>query len=129
MDEDKLIIVGEFYQELNDIMGSNIPLQKIYRSKGFPTHLISKKHFNCLKHIDNISDIIKNPDYIGVNPNEHGDTIELIKRFNKNILVGIKLSPDGSYLYVSTMHDIQESKLNRRLHSGRIRKINIDEND
>ena len=129
MDEEKFIEVGEFYQELNDIIGSNLPLQKIYRSKGLPAHLIKKKHFNCLKHIDNISDIIKNPDYIGINPNEQGETVELIKTFDKNILVGIKLNTDENYLYVSTIHEVQESKLNRRLYSGRIKKINIDEND
>lgn len=128
MDEEKFIEVGDFYQELNDIIGSNLPLQKIYRSKGLPTHLIKRKHFNCLKHIDSISDIIENPDYVGINPNENGDTIELIKVFNKNILVGIKLNTNENYLYISTMHEIQESKLQRRLHSGRIKKINIDEN-
>lgn len=123
MDVENYIEVGEFYQELNDVIGSNMPLQKIYRSKGFPTHLIKQKHFNCLKHIDDISDIINNPDYIGVNPNEHGDTIELIKIFNKNILVGIKLDTNENYLYVSTMHDIKESKINKRLHNGRIKKL------
>lgn len=35
LDEEKLIEVGEFYQELNNIIGSNIPLKKVYRSKGF----------------------------------------------------------------------------------------------
>jgi len=123
LDEEKLIEVGKFNQELNDIIGSNLPLKKIYRSKGLPAHLIKKSHFNCLKHIDDIPDIIKNPDYIGINPNEQGDTIELIKVFNKNILIGIKLDPGEDYLYVSTMHEIQESKLNRRLYSGRIKKI------
>lgn len=123
MDENKFIEVGEFYQELNDIVGLDIPLQKIYRSKGFSAHLIKRKHFNCLKHIDNIPDIIKNPDYIGINPNEDGISIELVKVFDKSILVGIKLDVDENYLYVSTMHDIQESKLTRRLHSGRLKKF------
>lgn len=126
MDEDKLIEVGEFYQELNDIIGSDLPLQKIYRSKGFPSHLIKRKHFNCLKHIDFIPDIIENPDYVGINPNEDGETIELIKVLDKNILVGIKLNIDENYLYVSTMHEIQEPKLQRRIHGGRIKKVNID---
>ncbi|AZV58604.1 hypothetical protein [Clostridium sp. AWRP] len=125
---DKLIQVGRFYQKLNDIIGSNLPLQKIYRSKGLPAHLIKEKHFNCLKHIDDISNIIKNPDYVGINPNEKGDTVELIKVLNKNILVGIKLDVDENYLYVSTMYDIQESKLRRRLHSGRVKKFIIDKN-
>lgn len=123
LDLAKFIEVGEFTQELNDIIDSNLPLQEIYRSKGFPSHLIKRKHFNCLKHIDDIPDIIKNPDYIGINPNEDGDTIELIKVFDKNILVGIKLNKDENYLYVSTMHDVQESKIVRRLHSGRLKKV------
>lgn len=127
MDEDKLIEVGEFYQKLNDIVGAKLPLQKIYRSKGLPSHLVKQNHFNCLKHLDDIPDIIKNPDYIGINPNENGDTIELIKIFEKNILVGIKLDINENYLYISTMHDVQESKIQRRLYSGRIKKNNIDE--
>ncbi|OAA90037.1 hypothetical protein [Clostridium ljungdahlii] len=126
---DKLIQVGRFYQKLNDIIGSNLPLQKIYRSKGLPAHLIKEKHFNCLKHIDDISNIIKNPDYVGINPNEKGDTVELIKVLDKNILVGIKLDVDENYLYVSTMYDVQESKLRRRLHSGRVKKFIIDKNE
>jgi hypothetical protein len=127
--KDKLIEVGNFYQELNDMIGTNLPLQKIYRSKGLPSHLIKEKHFHCLKHIDDIPDIIKDPDYVGINPNEKGTTIELIKVLDKNILIGIKLDTDENYLYVSTMYNIQESKLQRRLHSGRIKKFTIDKNE
>ncbi len=123
MNEEKLIEVGELYKELNEIAGTNLPLKKIYRSKGLPAHLIKKKHFNCLKHIDDIPDIINDPDYIGVNPNEDGKTIELIKVLDKNILVGIKLDVDKDYLYIATMHDVQESKLQRRLYSGRLKKL------
>ena len=39
-----------------------------------------------------------------------------------NVLVGIKLDQEGDYLYVATMHEVSESKIKRRLHSGRIRK-------
>jgi len=46
-DIDKFVEVGEFYQELNETIGSKLPLQTIYRSKGFPAHLIKQKHF-CL---------------------------------------------------------------------------------
>ena len=123
MDDDKLIEVGQFYQQLNDITGTDLPLDMIYRSKGLPSHLLKQKHYNCLKHIDDITDIINNPDYVGVNPNEDGNTIELIKIFGKNILIGIKLDTNNNYLYVSTMHDLQESKLQRRLHSGRLKKF------
>ncbi|NMM61166.1 hypothetical protein HBE96_00295 [Clostridium sp. P21] len=128
IDDDKLIEVGEFYQELNDVIGSKLPLKKIYMSKGLSSHMIKRKHFCALKHINDISDIIKKPDYIGINPNEDGDTVELIKVFDKNILVGIKLDIENDYLYVSTMHDIPQSKLDRRLYSGRIKEFFIDKN-
>ena len=82
-----------------------------------------------LKYIDYIPDIILEPDYIGMNPNEAGKSIELIKRYENNVLVGIKLDSDGEYLYVSTMHDVQESKIIRRLHSGRIKEFSIDKDE
>lgn len=37
--------------------------------------------------------------------------------------LGIKLDKDGDYLYVATMHEVQESKIVRRLHSGRIKEV------
>lgn len=59
-----------------------------------------------------------------MNPNENGtESIELIKRYKDNVMIGIKLDKDNDYLYVSTMHDIQESKIQRRLHSGRIKEF------
>ena len=33
---------------------------------------------------------------------------------------------DGEYLYVSTMHDVQEAKISRRLYSGRLREFSDD---
>ena len=41
-------------------------------------------------------------------------------------MIGIKLDKDGDYLYVATMHEVQESKIIRRLHSGRIKKITAE---
>ena len=80
-----------------------------------------------MKYIDYIPDIIDNPDYIGINPNENGtQSIELIKRYRDNVMIGIKLDKDNDYLYVSTMHDIQESKIQRRLYSGRIKEFKVD---
>ena len=85
-----------------------------------------RKHYNCLKYIDYIPEIIKNPDYVGVNPNESTISFELIKKYSDNIMIGIKIDTDGRYLYVSTMHDIQESKVKRRLFSGRLKQISVD---
>lgn len=126
MDE-SLIRVGEYTEAFNELLGIDIKVKEIYRSKGLPTHMVKSKHYNALQYIDYIPEIINNPDYIGINPNEkEGESIELIKRYKDNILVGIKLDKDENYLYVSTMHDVQESKIQRRLHSGRIKKFEVD---
>lgn len=124
---DKLIMVGKYQSKFNSILGINMEPKDIYRSKGLPAHMLKSKHAKCLKYIDYIPDIIKNPDYIGINPNENSEeSIELIKIYHDNVMIGIKLDKNNDYFYVSTMHDIQESKIQRRLHSGRIKKFFID---
>lgn len=124
--KENLLKVGQYNLKFNSILGINLQELEIYRSKGLPFHMVKRKHFNCLKYIDYIPDIILQPDYIGINPNEQGTSIELIKRYEDNVVVGIKLDTDNEYLYVSTMYDVQESKIARRLHSGRIKAIFID---
>lgn len=125
---DKNIIkVGKYNTKFNEVLGLDIAELDIYRSKGLPTHMVKSKHFKALKYIDYIPDIIQSPDYVGVNPNEDGTvSIELIKRYKDNILIGIKLDKENEYLYVSTMHDIQEGKISRRLYSGRIKGFSVD---
>ncbi len=125
--DDSLIKVGEYLERFNEILGINITQKDIYRSKGLPSHMLKRNHYKCLKYIDYIPEIIRTPDYIGINPNENGnDSIELIKRYRDNVLIGIKVDKNKDHLYVSTMHDIQESKIQRRLHSGRIINFPID---
>ncbi len=127
-EKSELLRVGKYNLRFNEILGLDINELDIYRSKGLPAHMLKRRHFKCLKYIDYIPEIIENPDYIGVNPNEQVTSIELVKRYDDNVMIGIKLDTDGNYLYVFTMHDIQESKISRRLYSGRLREFSIDSN-
>ena len=86
--------------------------------------MVKRKHYKCLKYISCLDEIIASPDYIGVNPNEEGCSIELVKKYEDNVMIGIKLDSEKNYLYVSTMHDVQASKIARRLHSGRLKNFN-----
>lgn len=130
MDENKdLLKVGKYNSKFNELLGIDIKDLEIYRSKGLPSHMVKRKHFKCLKYIDYIPDIILEPDYIGINPNEKEISLELIKKYGDNVMVGVKLDMDGEYLYVSTMHDIQESKIERRLHSGRLKEFPVDRSE
>ena len=119
----QLIWVGKYNKRFNELLGINITQEEIFRSNGLPAHLIKRNHSNCLKYIDYIDDIIKHPDYVGVNPNEKTPSIELVKRYKDNVLIGIKIDLSTNSLYVSTMFDLQEAKIQRRLHSGRLVKF------
>ena len=118
--------MGNYNQLFNDMLNINIKHDVIYRSKGLPSHMLKSRHEKCLKYIDYIPEIIENPDYIGINPNEKGQTIELVKRYGDNVLIEIKVDKNNDYLYVSTMYDISEAKLQRRLYSGRLKEFAID---
>ena len=128
-EKEDLLRVGSFTEKFNNVLGTNMEPLEIFQSKGLPAHMVKRKHYKCLKYIDYIPDIIANPDYIGINPNESGDSIELVKRYEDNVLLGIKLDTEGQYLYVSTMYDVRESKVYRRLHSGRLKQFKVDKNE
>ncbi|MDD6219569.1 MAG: PBECR2 nuclease fold domain-containing protein [Clostridia bacterium] len=111
--------VGIYTQAFNSILGINLPLVKIFASDGLKIH-IAKRHPGYEKYLNSLADIIKSPDYIGVNPTEP-NSIELIKRLDENIQIAIKLDIDKNYLYVASLYDISESKIERRLQSGRLK--------
>lgn len=113
--------VGAYNGQYDALLGVNLPKLNIVQSNGLEKH-ISKRHPSCLKYLSKISEILSSPDYIGINPRESG-SFELIKQYNDNILIGIKLDIKNNYYYVATLHDINQSKINNRLFSGRLKKI------
>lgn len=124
---DELTSVGEYKAEWSEILEISIKKQKIYKSIGLKTH-IERRHPDCLEYLDLIPDIIENPDIVGINPREAPhQSIELIKQYDSNIMIGIKLDLKKNYLYVATLHELSEYKINKRinkrLYSGRLKKI------
>lgn len=83
----------------------------------------SRIRLDCRYHMVTIFQKENHPDYIGVNPNETGTSFELVKVFDKNIQIGIKLDVQGDYLYVATLHSITTAKLEHGLKNGRLKKI------
>lgn len=118
---DNLTKVGDYAGEYNSLLNINLPSVPIYVSNGLRTHMINHNHSNCLKYISNIPDIIASPDYIGKNPKEP-NSLEFVKVYDNNVQIGIKLDISKNYMYVATMFDIKQSKINRRLNSGRLKR-------
>ena len=117
-----LHIVGTIPHSLHTQLPSTIANYTVYQSDGLKKH-IEKRHPDCLSYLNNISDIIKSPDYIGISPNETVPSFELVKKLNNNVLIGIKLDKKDNYLYIATLHTITTSKLERRIESGRLKAV------
>ena len=94
----------------------------IYKSDGLTKH-IEKRHPECIYYLSKLTEIISSPNYIGINPNEKGKSFELVKVFDDNVQIGIKLDVSKDYLYVATLHTITDSKLQHGLNNGRLKKF------
>lgn len=122
-DVNSYAIVGVLQEKITSILNITLPNDSIYLAPGVKKH-IKKKHKDFLKYLDNISEIIANPDYVGVHPNEP-NSVEMVKIFDDIILVSMNLSMDTEqqYLYVSSLYDISDGKLQNRINSGRLIKF------
>ena len=119
MPSDKMIFIAELPNSLRTFLQIQKTAIKIYRSKGLLAHLLKRKHYKAAKYLDYISEIITSPDYAGVFDNE----IELIKIFKDNIFLSIKLDASKDIYYVSTLFDVNQSKIESYCKSGRLKKI------
>lgn len=116
-------IVGVLQEKVNSILNITLPTDNIYMAPGLIKH-VKKKHNDCLKYLDDITDIITNPDYIGVNPSEP-NSVEVVKIYDEIILVSVNLSmgTEQQYLFVSSLYHISDGKLQNRINNGRLKKF------
>lgn len=115
--------VGELDSKIASELNINTHSFEVFQSKGLFSH-IQKRHPSCIGYVHLIPLIISDPDYIGINPNENSTSLELIKTFNKNIQIGIKIDNKKQYLYVATLHEITYQKIQHRLKNGRLKQFN-----
>lgn len=101
----------------------------VYASPGVLNH-IKKHHGKQLTRMvkDNllqvIESIIEEPDYIGVDKKRGiNGSLELIKKVDTTLLLGLEVDMDEQYIYVSTLYPITKSKIDNRIYSGRITRF------
>ena len=118
--DNKLIKVAKYNTQLNSIINVTFESFVIYRSKGLLAHLLNRKHYIAAKYIDVLAEIISNPDYAGY----YNGTIELVKCFQDNIFISIKLDTKRNIYYVATMFEVKKSKVESYVKSGRLKIVN-----
>lgn len=117
--DDKLVKVGKLNPRIDKLVQKNISEKDIFKSKGLLAHILKRKHYLAAKYLDNISDILQSPDYVGY----VDGVVELVKIFDDNIFISVKLNPSNNIYYVATMFDVKNSKIEKNLESGRWKKL------
>lgn len=99
--------------------------QPIFISEGNITHIKSAHPEDYEKYFPSLSEILNNPDYVGLHPN--GKSIEYFKFFdtegeNEKVLVAIRATKAGT-LFVKSLYCVTEEKFSSYLKSNSIKKV------
>ena len=91
-----------------------------------------KELLGIVSEVQNIkcskTNLEKHPDYVGMNPNEKSESIEYVKIFEDNVLVALKIHGSKDFYYIPSMYTITDYKLQSRLFSGRLKKVDNKNN-
>lgn len=112
--------VGQYVERFNQLTNQALPVGIIYQSDGLATH-VAKRHPNEIGNLAHIPAVISSPDYIGQNPNEP-DSIELVKILSNNVMVCVKLDKNRNHMYVASVFNITNAKLQSHINSGRLKR-------
>ena len=111
-------------KQIKELLGIKSDVNVIkYSKNNLEKHLLKRNHIDALKYFDKIEDILEEPDYVGINPNEKSECLEYIKVFDENILVALKIHSSEEFYYIPSMYTITDYKLQSRLFSGRLKKV------
>lgn len=83
--------VGRVSAKIKNLLGITEKTDRVIKSIGFEKHLKKSNHHNMFVHLDKISEILESPDYVGVNPREKDISLEYVKIYDDNLLMGVKV--------------------------------------
>ncbi len=115
----KIKAVGYLTKEVIDLAGSSLPSQEIIITEEVEKHIKTKHLTEYEKYYNSLEQIIKTPDYVGINE-KHSNSIEFIKKLDDNVIVAIKLSIQNE-IYVASMYHINDLKISKRLNNNTIK--------
>ena len=116
-------IVGYISKEVSELEIDVNEGEAIYLSETAINHIRENHSDAYMKYFDDIEDIIKNPDYIGV-AGAYAPSIEYIKRYEvngENVNIAVRASK-GGILYLRSMFIIEDGRIEDYLNKGILRK-------
>lgn len=116
-------IVGVLKKEIADLL--NLKNNIVYIGEFNKEHIKSKHFEDYENYYQNISEIISNPDYFGINLKD--DSIELVKEFETSdkvyVKVAVRISKKG-VLFARTLYKLNSKKFEFQLSKGSYQKSN-----
>lgn len=111
-------LVGFLNQEVIDQLGLTYKPSSIYIGVSNIEHIKRKHPTEFDAYLQKIPEIIEHPDYIGKHPKQGG--VEFIKRFDKDVMVSVRLSSKGT-AYVRSLYMVSEESNKTYLRRGTLR--------
>lgn len=78
-----------------------------------------KSEADYIKHIESITEIIQNPDFVGIHPD--GISIEFFKKIDEILVLAIRMRPQEPF-WVRTVFPITPDKLQTYINAGTLKK-------
>jgi len=127
------IEVGKVSQEVIDLLGitdlvADTPIviwaDRIKYIKKHINDFESEKQFEI--YVEMIPELISEPDYVGLHPNEEG--IEYVAVLRKEVLIGIRFKSNANELAIRSFYPLVEGKLDAYIQKGRFIEVPLKEN-
>jgi hypothetical protein len=123
LDQEKINFIVEKVPELKEILKkADIVLWRDrieYTEKHKGNFFRAEDYYEC---IENIPEIIKSPDYIGINPTD--SSLQFIKWYKRNILLAVRFNTQGKLSY-RTLYPITDSQLQDYIRKNKAWEFNI----
>jgi len=92
----------------------------IYIGESNVNHMKRRHPSDYSKYGDRLSQIISEPDYVGIN--EEDDSLEYVKIFNDHVKLVVRVAGDDR-LYVRSLYTVYKSRTEYFIKSGRLKPL------
>lgn len=117
-------LVGRFCKKVIDLLNLSIEVDTpIYIGSVNESHMRNRHEYEYDKYYKDISTIIGQPDYVGINP--HDNSVMYVKEYKEAgeyIRVGVKVTCNGTY-FARTLHLLSTYNAERYIKKGTLKKI------
>ena len=121
--------IAHISKQIIDILNLNLPPNTpVYIGANNIKHIKNRHPYEFDKYYQDISRIINNPDYVGLNPKDN--SILMVKLFqidNEYIRVAVKVT-SKNICYAKTLHLLSSCNAERYLEKGTLKKLDTKSN-